>query len=95
MPSKCWAWEPSPLFVRQVLDNPLWTINHVHVSIAAGKLIEHLRQSLFLSFFLFGASDPANVIVLLVRRATAICLHYSMLNKCLSDELRHRIARPL
>ena len=75
------------------LDKPLRAINHVHVSVAAGQLIQHLSQPLFLSCFLFCARDPADVIVLVVRRAIAIRLYESMLKKRLPDKGRHFVAR--
>src|SRR3989304_3028808 len=70
-----------------------WAISHIHVAIAARKLIKHLSQSFLLSFSLLGANDPTDVIVLLIGRAAAIGFHQSPLKKRLPDKHRHFVTR--
>ena len=72
---------------------PLRTVCHLHVSVALCKLIEHLGEPSLSRRLELRADDPADVIVLLVRRTFPIGCYELVLDERGPDEGGHLVAR--
>ena len=66
---------------------------HLHVPVAAGKLIEHLGQPPLPGRLELCPRDPAEVIISLVGRPPAICSYELVLKEGIHHEWRHPLAR--
>jgi len=56
------------------MPRSLCVILHLHIRVAAAKLVEHLQKPLLARFLALGADYPADVVVLLIGRAGSVAL---------------------
>lgn len=68
-------------------------MHHAHVDAAQSQLIEHLLEPFHLGFGTFGAVDPSDVIVLLVRGPSLKSLFEAATFQGFLDALWHRVDR--
>src|SRR4030067_1453661 len=68
---------------------------HIHIHAAFFEFIEHLAKPLFFRLLSFGSVYPTDIVVLLIGRALIKGVHQASLLQGISNEIRHRVPRPL
>ena len=67
----------------------LWPPDHLHITVAALQLFQHLGQPLLLSFGALGAVNPTDVVVPLIGRAGQVSIHQPAFDQSVGHKFGH------
>lgn len=66
-------------------------VRHLHVHVAGGQLVKHLVEAPPPGFVVFGADNPADVVVLLIGGALRVGVRQATFGQCAPNIVRHHV----